>query len=109
MKGSIQKRVGKRGTVWTAVVDLPRDPITGKRRQKRITASTRKLVEEQVAKALHELQTGTYIMSSKLTVGQWITEWLESHPCRESSWVRYELDVRRWILPAMGAVLLSQL
>ena len=42
MQGSIQKRTGKRGTVWTAVIDLPCDPATGKRRQKRITAPTKK-------------------------------------------------------------------
>jgi integrase len=109
MQGSIQKRVGKRGTVWTAVVDLPRDPATGKRKQKRITAPTKKEVEQQVARTLHELQTGTYVEPSKLTVGQWVTEWLVSHPCRESSWVRYELDLRRWILPALGSIPLAQL
>ncbi len=109
MQGSIQKRVGKRGTVWTAVIDLPRDPVTGKRRQKRITAATKKAVEQQVATVLHELQSGTHVERSKLTVGQWITEWLLSHPCPESSWVRYELDVRRWILPALGVIPLAQL
>ncbi len=34
MQGSIQKRTGKNGVTWTVVVDLPRDPVTGKRRQK---------------------------------------------------------------------------
>jgi hypothetical protein len=40
LKGSIQKRTGKKGVIWTVVVDLPRDPVTGKRRQKRISAKT---------------------------------------------------------------------
>lgn len=34
MQGSIQKRVGKRGVTWTVVLDLPRDPVTGKRQQR---------------------------------------------------------------------------
>jgi integrase len=109
MQGSIRKRVGKRGTVWTAVVDLPRDPATGRRRQKRITAPTKKQAEESLTKALRELQTSTYTEASRLTVGQWLREWFASHPCRESSRIRYERDLRRWLLPGLGHVPLAQL
>jgi hypothetical protein len=38
MKGSVKKR----GKSWTAVIDLPRDPVTGHRRQKRFTAATKR-------------------------------------------------------------------
>ena len=104
MQGSIQKRVGKRGTVWTAVIDLARDPATGKRRQRRLTAPTKKEVQDLVAKALHDLQTGSYIEPNKLTVGEWLREWLDAHPCRDTTWVRYDYFVRCQLVPELGAI-----
>ena len=55
MQGSIQKRGGKKGIAWTVVVDLPRDPVTGKRRQKWISAKTKKEAERLAAEAIHKL------------------------------------------------------
>ena len=54
MRGSITKR----GDSWTAVVDLPPDPTTGKRRQKRVTARTKREVERQVAELIQKANTG---------------------------------------------------
>jgi integrase len=109
MQGRIQKRVGKRGMVWTAVVDLPRDPVTGKRKQKRITARTKKEAEELVAKTLHEVQTGSYVEPSTLTVGQWLTAWLESHAVLDASTQRYDGIVRGRLIPAFGDLRLARL
>ena len=51
MKGHIEKRVGKSGKVtWTVVIDVPADPVTGKRRQRRLSAPTKKELERLVAK-----------------------------------------------------------
>jgi integrase len=102
MQGSIQKRVGKRGVTWTVMIDLSPDPVTGKRRQKRISAPTKKRVEELAAEALAGIHKGTYIEPTKLTVGAWLREWFASHPGREASHIRYERDLRLWLLPNLG-------
>jgi hypothetical protein len=56
-RGSIQKRGGS----WSAIVDLPPDPATGKRRQKRITSHTRRDVETQVAALMNAAQSGFFV------------------------------------------------
>jgi integrase len=109
MQGSIRKRVGKKGITWTAVVDLPPDPLTGKRRQTRISAATKKQAEELAAKTLHEVNSGSYIETTKLTVGEWLKEWFAGHDVRESSRIRYERDLRLWLIPQLGHILLAQL
>ena len=78
MKGSIQKRIGKKGVIWTVVVDLPRDRVTGKRRQKRISAKTKKEAEKLLTRTLHELQTGSYIEPSTFTLAEYLERWLEA-------------------------------
>ena len=47
MKGEAKKRIGTHGISWQIVVELPRDPATGKRRQKFLTAPTKREVESQ--------------------------------------------------------------
>ncbi len=61
-KGSIVKRLGKRGVSWLVTYDVGRDPVTGKRQQRRFTTRTRREAEEQLAKVLHELRTGDYLV-----------------------------------------------
>src|ERR1700720_827870 len=109
MQGSIRKRVGKKGITWTAVVDLPPDPLTGKRRQTRLSAATKKQVEELAARTVHEGNSGSYIETTKLTVGGWLKRWFAGHDVRESSSIRYERDLRLWLIPQLGHIPLAQL
>jgi integrase len=112
MKGKIQKRERKNGTVWTAIVELPRDPKTGKRRQTRISAPTKKEVESLMAQALVGLETG-YAEADiqKLTVEQYLNDWLPiaAQTLRPASYGRYEEIVRLHIVPALGKALLAKL
>ena len=71
MRGHITKR----GDSWTAIVDLPADPATGKRRQKRVTARTKRDVEHQVAALIQAGQTG-FTAAGKLTVRGYFDRWL---------------------------------
>src|ERR671910_1268994 len=73
MRGHITKR----GESWSALVDLPPDPVTGKRRRKRITARTKREVETQVAELIHKAETG-FTAAGKLTVREFFDRWLES-------------------------------
>ncbi len=58
MRGSTRKR----GDTWTALWDLPPDPITGQRRQtSKGGFPTRKLAHAHVAKMIDALNSGTYV------------------------------------------------
>jgi integrase len=109
MQGSIQKRIGKRGTTWTVVLDLPRDPVTGRRRQTRVSAGTRKELEALQAKTLHEIQAGSYVEPTTLTVGQFLDQWLAALTVRGASLERYDRAVRGRIVAALGAIPLAKL
>src|SRR3954471_22173373 len=104
MKGSIKKRVGKRGTTWSAVVDLGQDPVTGARKQKRLTARTRQDVEDMLTKTLHELKSGTYLEPSSQPLGEFLVEWHKTLTIRESTRWRYERIIARDLVPGLGAV-----
>lgn len=111
MQGSIQKRTGKNGISWTALLDLPRDPVTGKRRQKRITAKTKKEAERLLSQAMHELRTGSYIEPTTATVAAYLDRWLEAATptVKPNTIDRYRRIVERKINPALGSILLNKL
>ena len=109
--GSITKRPGKRGISWLVTYDVGRDPLTGKRRQRRFTTKTRKEAEERLAKALHELRGGAYLEPSGEPVGAYLRRWLEhtAPTMAPSTAHRYEIDIRRHLVPEIGDIALAKL
>lgn len=109
MKGSIQKR----GKAWSVMVDMPRDPVTGKRRQKRITAATKHEVEVQAPQFLVSIENGGFSEADakKMTVSEYLARWLDAiiSNIRPSSHQRYTDLVRLHIGPAMGKTQLAKL
>ena len=105
MRGSITKR----GDSWSALVDLPPDPVTGKRRRKRITARTKREVETQVAELIHKAETG-FTAAGKLTVREFFERWLESAAptLRPSTARRYRDVARLHIVGVIGNVRAGQ-
>lgn len=75
MRGHIEKR----GKSWSIVIELPRDPKTGKRRQKWATVKgTKKEAEARLAQLLVELGQGCKLFDAQnLTVAQYLEKWLE--------------------------------
>lgn len=106
MRGHITKR----GDSWTAIVDLPSDPATGKRRQKRITARTKREVELQLAALIQAGQTG-YIDAGKVTVREFLDQWLETTAPTISAvtFRRYRDLIRLHISGLIGNTLLGKL
>jgi integrase len=106
MRGSITKR----GNSWTAVVDLPPDPTTGNRRQKRVTARTKKEVELEVAQLIGKAQTG-FTDAGKVTVAEFLENWLVSvaPSLRSSTARRYRDVVRLHITSQIGRLRLGRL
>lgn len=107
MRGHIRKR----GNGYSVVVELPRDPESNKRRQKWLTAATKREAEKLLSKTLHDLQTGGFIEPSKATTGEYLTHWLETieTTVRPSSHRRFSEVIRSRVVPAIGSVPLSSL
>lgn len=71
-EGSIRQR--KDGT-WEARYTIGTD-AAGKQNQKSVYGKTRKEVSEKLAKALNEINTGTFIEEHKITLWDWLSEWI---------------------------------
>lgn len=102
-EGSIYKQ---RDGLWAACVT-----VEGNKR-KYFYGKTRKEVQEKLAKALHEQQQGTLVETSKQSVEQYLTSWLENtqrHSVRPRTYERYEEVVRLHIVPVLGKHQLQKL
>ena len=74
MRGHIKQR--SKGS-WSIVLELGRDPSTGKRRQQWVTVrGTKKEAEKKLAELQHQMDTGSIIKPSKDTVGAFLQRWL---------------------------------
>jgi len=110
MKGHIRQR-SKHS--WTIVVDAGKDPGTGKRKQHWHTImGTKRDAQRALNEMLVSLEKGTYVKPRKLTLGEWLDQWLEGYvalnttPRTQES---YQSIIRQHIKPALGAVPLTQL
>ena len=107
------KRIAKDGAVtYSTRVDLPRDPVTGKRRQTCITATTVKELRRQYTAAVHAMPTGAYIKPTTATVGEYLTRWLATHArysVRARTYRSYEQLIRLHVASALGNVPLQKL
>ncbi|WP_027717389.1 tyrosine-type recombinase/integrase [Desulfovirgula thermocuniculi] len=111
MRGHIRKR-GKNS--WTVVLPLPRDPETGKPRQKWVTVrGSRKDAEAVLAKLLAEAHAGGLgTAPAKLTLGEYLEKWLEAVrlSVRKEGTVRnYRTCVRIWERTGITSVPLEKL
>jgi integrase len=104
MQGSVTKVIGKNGVSWAGVTDLPRDPLTGRRRQKRVTATTKRECEEKLRALLDQADVGEVVTNEKLTVTGFAAQWLEAvePSLRPSTFRRYADMLRVHILPQLG-------
>lgn len=111
MRGSITKSVGKRGISWYATVELPPDPVTGKRRQKRLSAPTKRALEERIREVLNQADNRALVGYDRITVAEFTRRWLESvepNP-RPSTFRRYQDIMNGHVLPLIGHIKLVKL
>lgn len=94
--GSIYLRSDGR---WAASISL------GNGKRKTFYGKSRKEVQQQLTKALHEQQQGTLITTPQQQVGQFLTRWLEDvhrQSIRLRTYERYEEIVRLHLVPGVG-------
>lgn len=106
--GTIRQRAD--GT-WEARITLGVNPGTRKPLRKSIYGKTQKEVRQKMQKALVELDEGTYTAPTKTTVKQWLETWLAEYTSdvKDSTRTSYRQHMNNHIIPALGALKLSEL
>lgn len=102
---------------WTIVLDVGRkvDPATGKlkRIQKwKTVRGTKKEAQAELTNMLHNLSRGQVISPSRMTLGEWLEEWLKSaiqpHK-RLRTYETYRSVIERHLKPVLGQYRLCDL
>ncbi len=110
MKGHVRQRA--KGS-WSIVIDVGRDPATGKRRQQWYSVKgTKREAEKKLAELIHQLDSGGLIKPSKTTLGQFLERWLKDH-----AWPNlgprtaegYEHIIRQHLIKGLDGIFLTQL
>lgn len=111
--GNIQPRKSKHGRKWQITVDLPHDPVTGKRvRKYRTVEGTKREAEQAMHEFIRELEKGYHVTDDKITVVEWIKIWLEVFEAPNVSpttLTRYQGMIRRYIVPLLGGMQVQEL
>ena len=109
MRGHIRKRGGS----WALVVEIGRDPQTGKRRQQwRTVHGTKKDAERELRELMQRIETGGFAKPSRLTVGAFLERWLRDYAASNTAprtLEGYRGIVRRYLLPEFGSLEIEQL
>lgn len=81
--GTIRKKTvmkkGRTYTYWEARITTGYDPGTGKQIQRSFSGKTQKEVREKMQAVAVELNNGTYVEPSKMTVGEWLDIWHDTY------------------------------
>jgi integrase len=103
MRGSVVKR----GNGYSVVIELDKDPETGKRRQKwRSGYRTKRDAERAITEIVASLHTGSYVEPTKQTLADFAKEWLVAiePTIRPSTHFSYDRNLRLHVLPRLGSV-----
>ena len=105
--GSIRQR--KNGK-WEARVTIGTDPGTGKPIRRSIYGDTQAAVRKEMTAILRELDKGTYQAPEKVTVAQWMDEWLSTfcaNKVKPLTLQSYQGIIKNHIIPAIGSLKLQ--
>lgn len=68
------------GATWSFVIDIGKDPVTGKRRQKEFYGyRTKAEAIDASATMRHEVKTGLYVVETEKTFEEFASEWIKKH------------------------------
>lgn len=113
--GSIRKKTVKKGereyTYWEGRCTTGYDPVSGKQIQRSITGKTQKEVAQKLKQMAVEVDRGTYLPPSKLTVKEWLEIWLADYmgSVKASTAYLYKRNMEQYIIPFLGEVKLDSL
>ena len=113
--GTIRKKTvnknGKQYSYWEARITTGRDPGSGRQIQHSFTGKTQREVREKMQAAAVAVNTGTFLAPKKMTLRQWMEIWVEEYlgNLKPGTVDTYTTNMRNHILPAMGAIRLTEL
>lgn len=102
--GTIRQRPDGR---WEARVVVGIDHGTGKPIRRSLYADTQKEARQKLTAVLRDLDNGTYQAPNKITVSQWLSEWLDTfcaNKVKPLTYQSYAGIIKNHIVPAIGAV-----
>jgi integrase len=112
VRGHIRKRVYKSGTTWQIVIEHGLDENGNRKRTYKSTNGTKKEAEKEMQQLLNELEGGTFIEESKMTVATYLRSWLKTYvePNLSPTTIDgYKSNVENYIIPNIGTIPLQKL
>jgi integrase len=110
MRGHIRKRSKNS---YTIVLDVGKDPATGRRKQQWLSVrGTKKDAERKLAELANQLDTGGFVKPTRLTIADFLSQWLRDYAqtsVRARTFLRYQQIVERHLIPHMGRIPLTEL
>src|SRR5215203_3445309 len=103
MRGSVVKR----GNGYSVVVELDRDPVTGRRRQKWHSGyRTKRDAERALVELTAAVQGGSYVEPSRQTLAEFLDDWLTAvePTIRPATHHSYARNLRLHVGPRLGTV-----
>jgi integrase len=109
-RGRVVNRGDRRRPNWSYVVDVSL-PGAPRRQVRKSGFRTRDEAQGALNDVLSDLQRGTFIESSKVTVAEYLEEWLAGMGAqvRPSTLASYTMNLREHILPTLGGASLQGL
>ena len=113
--GSIRKKEkvvnGKAYTYYEARYTVGIDLGTGKQIQKSISGKTQREVAKKLKEITTSIDTGTYLPSCKLTVGEWLNTWISEYTAdwKPLTVSNYSKQIKKHLIPRLGAAKLEDL
>lgn len=107
--GNIRHRSDGR---WEGRVVVGTDPSTGKLIRRSVYAATQRECRRQMTEMQQTIDTGTYQEPSRMTVSEWMAEWLETFArpkVKPLTLAAYDAAIRNHIDPAVGTVKVQDL
>jgi len=108
MRGHVRKR----GSKWCIVVDLGKDPVTGKRKQKWYSGyKTKKEAEKDLADIITRIEKGQVADAKNMVLKEYLEMWLEDYAYHNVAPTTYEsyVDAVRNVVSRLGNIKLSKL
>lgn len=116
MKGSILPRTkdksGKPVGPWRITVSLGKGTDGKYKRHRETVDGTKADAQRRLREILSQVDSGIYVKPSKLTVGQYLERWAETYAALNTSprtAISYKAELRRHIVPGLGAIGLGAL
>lgn len=109
MRGHIKQR----GKTWNVIIELPRDVVTNKRKQKWYTVKgNKKEAEKFLTEKLRELDTGVLIDTKKMKFAEYLDYWIKE-ACENKLSITtldgYKQNIEKHIKPYLGNLELEKI